>query len=203
MDGFKIGDGTITLSHVYDAGGNDVSASATFTLDPESVEVQWVVRLTCTFDLTVNGVDFSGLTSDMDSDPYGGSGFFMTNVQGGDALPEIDAYGTTLFVSNGTLDKIPTVGDYQLENGSVICVFKGVDKSPGFQMYPPPEASGKARDFVVALDVVSSSAELWLDGVKGVADDTFALKKGRNMVYVTEPVDGSLYASRCLVEKGA
>ena len=130
---------------------------------------------------------------------YAGSGY--SDVDAGIPIYS-DLSFTDWTFSWAPVDEFPVVGE-QLDTTGYLEFATLLTKSSGIALNPPAAVSGKVRDFAVAADATTDGLALQLTGVKGVDDDTFTLEAGRNLIYVTEPVAGELYASRRLIEEAA
>lgn len=191
-----------------DENGNDISATARVTL--HSVEVVDLSMEDCQADVKISlgGREFSHSNVWFNYSAGRNVGAFAETVYGlWNEFYDSNVHLSYSGQSSEPPNLMPSIGDifivgtYPQDVQNLVITFElEKEEGGGLSMVVPDPIQGKVRDFIVVADT-PVPVSIDVSGVQGISDDTFTLQPGRNLVYVTEPVAGSLYASRKLVEE--
>lgn len=98
------------------------------------------------------------------------------------------------------LSSVPIKGEVYYNNVSEITVLCSFTKSFKAELIPPGPAPDRLRDFIVVFEAKTDGLNVEMPGVKEADEDVLKLEKGRNAIFVTEYVQGVMYATRRLLE---
>jgi hypothetical protein len=101
------------------------------------------------------------------------------------------------------LSSVPIKGEVYYNNVSEITVLCSFVKSSKVELIPPEPAPDRLRDFIVVFDAQNDGLKVEMSGIKEADEDVLKMEKGRNAIFVTEFVQGEMYATRKLLEAPA
>lgn len=101
------------------------------------------------------------------------------------------------------LSSAPTKGAVYHNSVSEINVLCSFAKSSKVELIPPGPVPDRLRDFIVVFDAQTDGRTVEMPGVKEADEDVLKMEIGRNAIFVTEFVQGEMYATRKLLEAPA
>ena len=180
----------------------DGSSGETLEVDSIVVESVSVLLAACEGTATVSWADKGIVWDDMGYSVYANTGKIYLWTSGLLDHPSSfnDFINSQFEVDIGT--NLPKVGTSYTGNiGVAIIDVNLVLQKPGIALNPSAIEEGKSRDFVVVADATTANLQMQITGVKATSPDTWTLGAGRNLIFVTEAVQGGLYASRKLISE--